>query len=150
MIVLYNIYSLYYEIVSWFVYPRLIITFYLWTRQLQVHHMWSMKEIIVLTRYGPGTFRWQASCLTNATASLKDTDINSFKKWSVYLTKCYIIILTLRYAPHLKGCNSANNQSPRKNIFFRYYLSSVGCMYVCMWVCMCVCVSLRLQPHRST
>ena len=41
-------------------------------------------------------------------------------------------------------------QSPRKNFFFRYYLSSVVCMYVCGYVCMYVCMSLRLQPHRST
>ena len=37
--------------------------------------------------------------------------------------------------------------NPReKFFFFRYYLSSTGCMYVCG----CVCVSLLLQPHRST
>ena len=42
-----------------------------------------------------------------------------------------------------KGFEKGDNfQSPRKKIFFRYYLSSVGCMFVC--------VSLRLQPHRST
>ena len=32
------------------------------------------------------------------------------------------------------------NQSPRKKFFFRYYLSSVVCMYVCMYVGMYVCM----------
>ena len=40
-------------------------------------------------------------------------------------------------------------QSPR-NFFFRYYLSSAGCLYLCMYVCMYLSMLLRLQPHFSS
>ena len=35
--------------------------------------------------------------------------------------------------------SSCHCQSPRKKIFFRYYLSSAGCLYVSMYLCIYVC-----------